>query len=303
MTARAAYRVPLAAADRDDPDAWGEIVVSWIRLAVSGIMLALLGAYVLQGIEETRSALMLTAVAAVCWALLSSGTILVLQQRPLSRIWPFVSTATDIAFVTAIQVANLDMLPLNFANGPITEVYFVLIGLAAIRRNHRLVLFTGLGAAVVHLALATAFFTTTVGYHGIYEEIAGLPFEINYIDEVATAAMLAAVGWLLAQVTRRLLAAEQHYHDLFEHVPDGILIIDADRRILAVNRSFTAMTRRPASELVGRPLADVLGFGAGDTGAIPPAGMMGNPTELRREGGGEIPVRTGAAVWRSASGT
>ncbi|HUT77529.1 MAG TPA: ATP-binding protein [Polyangia bacterium] len=295
MTARPVLQAPLATAGRDDLSVEGELTVSWIRLVVSGIILVLLGAYTLQDVAQLRAALVLTAIAAFCWAAFSAGTILVLRRRRLAAPWSFVSTTMDIGVVTLIQVANTVVLPLNFANGPITEVYFVVIGLAAIRRSHRLVLFAGLGAAVVHLALSTAFFATAVGYHGIHAMIGDVPFEVNYLDEVATATMLAAVGWVLAQVARRLLAAERQTHDLFEHVPDGILIVDADRRILAVNRSFTVMTEAVAPEIVGRPLDRYLGYGPGDSGSIPPPGMLGNPTLLLRADGATLPVRTAAA--------
>jgi signal transduction histidine kinase len=295
MTGWPAFQAPPAAAGRDDPSVEGEVTVSWIRLAVSGIILALLGAYLLQDVAQLRAALVLTAVAACCWAVVSAGTILVLRRRRLSAAWSFVSTAMDIGVVTLIQVANTAVLPLNFANGPITEIYFVLIGLAAIRRSHRLVLFAGLGAAVVHLALSTAFFATTVGYHGFRSTIGDIQFEINYLDEVATAAMLAAVGWVLAQVARRLLTAERHYFDLFEHLPDGILIVDADLRILAVNRSFTTMAEAVAADLVGQPLSRHLGYGPADSGSRPPPGMLGNPTVLHRGGDTTLPVRTASA--------
>jgi signal transduction histidine kinase len=294
MTARGLPASVSAGIDR--PSVEGEIIVSWIRLAVSGIMLALIGAYLLQGVEKIRPALVLTAAAAIGWALFSAATIAALRRLPLSRAWSFVSTATDIAFVTSIQIAHLDPLPLNFANGPITEIYFVLIGLAAIRRSHVLVLFTGLGSAAVHLALSTTFFVVSVGYHGIRAAVGDLRLEINYVDELAAALMLVLVGWVMAQVTRRLLAAERHTQDLFEHVPDGILIVDAERRILAVNHSLTRMTGAPEGDIRGRPMTDWLGYGPGDSGSIPPAGMLGNPTVLRRVDGSTLPVRTAASA-------
>jgi signal transduction histidine kinase len=281
--------------DLDRPSREGETTVSWIRLSVSGIMLALLGAYLLQGEEGIRPALVLTAFAAFGWALISAVSIAALRRIRPSRAWSFVSTATDVVFVTAIQIAHLEVLPLNFANGPITEIYFVLIGLAAIRRNHVLVLFTGLGAAVVHLALTTAFFMAQVGFHRIEGSFGDLALEINYVDEMSMALMLMLVGWVLAQVTRRLLSAERQTHDLFQHVPDGILIVDAARRILAVNHSLTRLVGAPAGEIEGRPMADWLGYGPGEAGSIPPSGLLGNPTLLRRADGSELPVRTASA--------
>lgn len=53
-------------------------------------------------------------------------------------------------------------------------------------------------------------------------------------------------------------------HALVDALQDGIVIIDADRRILDVNASAASLARTPADDLLGRSLGDVMACPVGD---------------------------------------
>jgi PAS domain S-box-containing protein len=68
--------------------------------------------------------------------------------------------------------------------------------------------------------------------------------------------------------------------DLFDALPEGVLVLDAERRVTAINRGLTRMSGRSADDLVGRYCEDVLEWrearGQRDAG-----GEWPTPTRLR----------------------
>jgi len=280
-------------AGHDEPQADGERLVSWLRLALAFISICLIGAYTFTTAEVVWRSLLLAGVAMVAWSAMSGGYLLVLR-RGLYRPWmSFLSTAVDIMVVTLVQLSFLVVLPLNFVNGPITSIYFVTIGLAAIRKSRRLAVFSGMTCAVVHLALSGVCFLEHLPAGYLLTEINGFPMEITYLDEVGIALCLAFTGWTIGHVTRGLRESERHYQELFENVPDGILIASSRKLILAVNRRLSDMTGVPVSELIGARVDDYLNHGISERSPTPVTlCLIGSPTSLVCRDGTSIPVRT-----------
>jgi two-component system, cell cycle sensor histidine kinase and response regulator CckA len=282
------------AASTDAPQQEGERLVSLLRLAISLISVPILIAY----FETTDAALLepllLSGVAMAIWAALSAACVIVISRGFYHPWLSFASVVADVVVVTLMQIAIDYVLPLNFINGPITTLYFVMIGLAAIRRSRRLVLLVGIGAAVVHVALSAICFRAYMPEWHQFLNIGGTYVEIGFVDEIAVAACLALVGWIVGHVTRALRLSERHYHDLFEHAPDGVLILSADAVVLAVNHRFHEMVgAAPGAPLAGRRIAELLEVDqrvhGGPYAADDPLGSL---TLLRRIGGAAIPVRT-----------
>ncbi|WP_377701909.1 EAL domain-containing protein [Pseudoduganella sp. UC29_71] len=78
--------------------------------------------------------------------------------------------------------------------------------------------------------------------------------------EVLMTSISADHGYLFYVVVRDISArkqAERTLHlaaQVFENCRDAIVLTDRERRIIAVNRSFTLMTGFPADDMLGRPL-------------------------------------------------
>jgi PAS domain S-box-containing protein len=283
-------------ASADAPLKDGERLVSMVRLIIAGITLPIVLAYFGTTSEAVWTPLYLCGTGVVVWAAMSALYIYILS-RGWYRPWlSYVSTVCDILFVTLIQIAFISVLPLNFVNGPITTLYFVMLGLAALRKSRRLVLFAGIGSAVVHLALSSVCFYLYLPSGYLFTFLGDTPIEITFLDEFAIAVSLAVVGWIIGYVTRELRVSERHYHDLFENVPDGIVIVSKETTILAVNSRFVEMAGDPVQPVIGRKIADFLRVDAHtQRSSYAPGELLGSPTSLRRADGTSTPVRTVAA--------
>ena len=70
---------------------------------------------------------------------------------------------------------------------------------------------------------------------------------------IGAAAFLAAVYLLRRQSARRA-----GFEQVFQHSPDGVVLVDAKRRIQRVNPAFEALFGWGAREVVGRPVDDIV---------------------------------------------
>jgi len=266
----------------DTPQADGERLASWLRLALALLSLIAIGAYHFYSPELALPGLYLTALTTMIWAALSTGYLALILKARYVPWMSYLSVLADVAMVTAVQVVNIGALPLSFVNAPVTPLYFLIIGLASLRRSRRLAVFAGLSSAVVHLVTAGVAYLHFIPSGYLLTEAAGHPIEISFLDEVSVSVIMAVLGWIIGHVTRELRESERQYQDLFENVPDGIVIASREHQIITVNQRFSDMVGIPRTKLVGRSVEDFLG---GDE-------PEGEPTALTRSDGTEIAVRT-----------
>jgi PAS domain S-box-containing protein len=93
---------------------------------------------------------------------------------------------------------------------------------------------------------------------------------------------------LIALVDERT-RAEQRYRDLFENNIDAVVVTDADRRIVEVNRRFAELAGRDAATLPGTRIDELLADADGGTQAwLKPTGLM--EVELVRPDGRRVPL-------------
>ncbi len=279
--------------DHDDPQIDGEKLASWLRIFLGVIAIALLIGYFETTSVTEKQPLIISLTLGFAWSLLGIGYILLIRKGYYRPFMSYFSTLCDLAIVTAMQLVMMMVVPLNFINGPITSIYFVTIGLAALRKSHLLVFMTGLSSAVIYLIVAGACMYTCLPSGHLLAEINGHVIEIFLLDGVGVALCLATVGWVIGRVTKEFRDSEHHYHVLFEHVPDGIVITSSERRILAVNRRFSDMVGVEKEALKSRDVNDFLGHGIHAAPVTPfPFGFVGSPTILIRADGTKVPVRT-----------
>jgi two-component system cell cycle sensor histidine kinase/response regulator CckA len=206
----------------------------------------------------------------------------------------YLSTGVDVLVFTMMLVALTVALPLQFAHGPAPALYFLVIGLAAMRRSRRLVLLSGIVSSVALLAVSLTATFWNLGSMQLVADVGGYPMDFNILDQVAKAMALVFTAGVIAHVTGALRRSERQHRHLFEHVPDGIAIVSRDQRIVTVNRRFAGMVGRDPASLIGRKITGL--FTHGPLGPVtPPTGVMGSPTSLLDARGKEIPVRTVAA--------
>ena len=97
--------------------------------------------------------------------------------------------------------------------------------------------------------------------------------------------------------------------DLYESAPCGYVSISPDGRIVKANRTLADWLDRPASELVGKPVHDILGFGgriAFETHLAPLLRMQGHVHEIALDlltaDGRKLPTIGNAAEKRDSEG-
>lgn len=136
--------------------------------------------------------LAVTALA-VGWAVCGWGVLVLLQRRVFPAALKFASTGLDLVFMTMI------LLLADGPRSPLSAVYFLLIGLAALRFSLPLVRFATAGAMAGYLAL--------LGNALWYRESLRVPRYHQLIFLLA----LALAGVLAGQLVRRVREAAADY--------------------------------------------------------------------------------------------
>jgi two-component system nitrogen regulation sensor histidine kinase GlnL len=98
-------------------------------------------------------------------------------------------------------------------------------------------------------------------------------------------------------LARELATLRAHYEDLLASLQDGVVVVDSDLVILAVNPAAEELLSRSATSAVGRPLPAILG-----SGTLLPA-LAARALETGRahaEHGGPLARQDGGQVWVSA---
>jgi len=276
----------------DTPQADGERLASWLRLMIALAGLVVLGVYHFYSADMSLPGIYLTALAAMVWAALSTGYLALIQRARYVPWMSYVSVLADIVMVTAVQAVNISSMALSFVNAPVTYLYFVMIGLAALRRSRRLAVFAGVSSAIFHLITSGVAYLLYIPSGYVFAMVGEHPVEISFLDEVGIAVLMAILGWIIGHVTRELRESERQYQELFENAPDGILVVSADQRILTVNQRFADMVGTPRSRLAGRLVSEFLGSEDDlEASSAPGLAPQSAPTTLARGDGTEIAVR------------
>jgi PAS domain S-box-containing protein len=275
----------------NSPTLEGERQASRFRLAIGAAGVVIVTAVVLsRGYGGATGAGLIMAL--IGW---SATSALTLHLIHLSRYRPwlsYVSAAADVAFSSVMPFALIAAMDHNFTSGILAGVFYLVITLAAVRRGPTLVIIVAVSAALAYLLITGLLLAGSIPGGSRYLLHDHHVFTgVNFIDQLAKALGMVVVGWLVAYVARSLRNSERHYQELFEAIPDGIVITRADGTIATVNRRFAAMVGVAAPSLVDGRLAELLD-------ASPTAGVAGRPTalvepplRLRRVDGSRVPVR------------
>jgi len=276
----------------DAPLVDGERLVSILRIAMAILALFLILIYT-HVMPEIKTELMFVGISLFIWAIISAIVLIVIKKSHYSPWLSLASVIADALVVTGAQLSIISTLPLNFVNGPITMLYFLIIGLAALRKSRRLVMISGIISAVIHLTIAAVCFYIYVPKGYLIADVGNSKMEISILDEVGISIVLISIAWIISYVTNQLRESENHYRSLFEIAPDGIIIASSDRRILNTNHRFSEMLGLPKDRIIGHNVIEFLGQSLSHRARTPtPSGIFGAPTTLLRPKGDEVPIRT-----------
>ena len=149
-----------------------------------------LGAIGLPQVSSDRFHASVTALA-VAWTMVALATLVCLRRQFFPAAMKFVTTACDLVLLTAV---------LTIADGPrspLVVVYFLIIALAALRLNLRLMWMTTLGSMAGYL-----FLLGYVDYCAPAERAAAMSVPRYY--QLIVLVALALAGVVLGQVIRRV---------------------------------------------------------------------------------------------------
>ncbi|MFO8073154.1 MAG: response regulator [Polyangia bacterium] len=274
----------------DAPRASGEGLVAKLRLLVAALTSAFLIGYSTHTSAELQPGLAWAGLAVIFWAAISV-VVLVAIRRGLYR--SFISILTvicDIALVGALQWSVHPILPLHFITGPITSMYFPMIGLAALRGGRRMVILSAALAAISHLSFGGLAYHRLLPGGYLLDHAGDLTMELSFLDEVAKALGMAIFGSVITFMAKSLHDSERRYRSLFDHVPDGILITDPDGRVVTANQRFADMVGVPVESLEDRRSAELLQIEKAHERS--PGSRIGATDTLLRGDGEKVPVRT-----------
>jgi PAS domain S-box-containing protein len=284
------------------PTPEGERQASRFRLAIGAVGVAIVaGVVAARDLEAVAGASLILVV--VGWASVSAATLPLIHLGRYRPWLSWVSAAADVAFSAIVPFALMAAIDHNFTSGILAGVSFLVITLATVRRGPTLVIAVALAAALAHV-LITAFLLAGDLPGGSRYLVAGgsVVTGINAIDQIAKALAMVIVGWVVAYVARGLRRSERHYQDLFEAIPDGVVIARADGAIDTVNGRFAEMVGLPAETLARRRLADLFATHPVPAGDVRPTAIAAAPVALRRADGARVPVRVASSPIALAAG-
>jgi two-component system cell cycle sensor histidine kinase/response regulator CckA len=274
------------------PTLEGERQASRFRLAMGPVGVLVVAVSILSGYYDGSAVLGLIATV-IGWAAISALTLHVIYFNRYRPWLSYVSAGADVAFCCILPFSLMAAKNHNFTCGTIAAVFYLVITLAAVRRGPALVVLVAISSAVAYLLITGFLFAGTIpggSRYLVYEH--GVLTGINFTDQMARALGMVVVGWLVAYVARSLRNSERHYQELFEAIPDGIVITRANGTISTVNRRFAAMVGAAAPSLVDTKLADLLRSGSGEgVGVRSPTAIVGPPHTLKHADGSGTSVR------------
>ena len=282
---------------------------SWARLALAALLLTL-GPFVPADLMPGRQPAILALALLV--AVASSGALLVVGSVAQPRHVAWLVCLLDVVLITAVVAATggarsmfafLYVLSVMGACVLLSRTGGLAIAAAAS------MLYTGivLGRTVLPMSV---FFDTP-------EETTALELLTMFLNSGTFLIVAIVAGGLAEQFRTTRQALETQHRDLldlqafkdlvFQSVGTGLIALDREHRVTALNRAAEEITGRAASEAIGRPWSVLFG----DAVALDAidAAIEDNPrtstlheTTLRRPDGTAAPVRLTFSALRSGEG-
>lgn len=231
------------------------------------------------------------------WFLWSLFFYLAAQQKRYRRWMPWASAMTDVMFVAMLNLLAVKLSPLSYCGNLVVSLYFISIGIVAIRKNVRFVYAAGLLAACLYLVISLYFqwkHQSSI-YALLYFDGKNVA-SVAFLDQLAKSISMAVTAWLVGSVTKKIRSAQNKYQTLFDNVPDGIVLTSHGGAVETVNQSFLDMIQEPLSNVIGKPVNT---FFASTLKTSPMDSVV-----TQRTSSTEIPVAIAdASIWSRANRT
>lgn len=152
----------------------------------------------------------IVTLLAVAWAVFAMGILIALQQKLFPRWLPYLSTAVDITLLTGVICLG------SVSRSPLVTGYFLVLTLAAMRLDLRLLWFATAGCAVAFLCvLGCAKWPAAFGIDA--SAPAGVEIRIPRHHQIIVMTSIVLGGVMLGQLVRRVRRLAQR---LIQPQPD-----------------------------------------------------------------------------------
>ena len=275
---------------------------AWARLGLAALLLGLgplLPGDLIPGEQPAVLALaLLVAVASSAVLLLFGGV-----ADPRHIAWLF--CLLDVVLITAVVAST-------GGGRSIFAFLYVLSVTAAcvlLSRTGGLVMAAVASVLYTGIVLGRTVFPTSIFFEAP-EETTALELLTMFMNAGTFLVVAIVAGGLAEQfrATRRELVDLQAFKDLvFQSVGTGLIALDREHRVTALNRAAEEMTGRAAADVIGRPWSALFGDAvalAAVAAAIDdnPRGSSLHETTLRRPDGTIAPVRVTFSALRAGDG-
>ncbi len=273
----------------------GERRICWARIILSLILIIFIHALMMKSPSYAVSTFAPSIAGSLAFIAISVFFLLLIRIDKFAPWMVFLSAGTDLVLVTLLFVNSTLSDPLRSFTTAAPYIYFVIIAIAALRHSPTLVAVIGASSAVAYLtSMGFIYLHYLSGWRAYIKSGDEVMMGLHFIDEIAKALAMVVLGWLISHVSRNLMNSQRHYKDLFEQIPDGILITSPDDRIETVNPRLADMIGVPQKDLIGREFAGLLSVKTPEP-RLPdsnPLSVVGDSLMLRRVDGTEISVMT-----------
>lgn len=282
---------------------------SWARLALAGLLLTL-GPFVPADLMPGKQPAILALALLV--AVASSCALLLVGSGAQSRHVAWLICLLDVVLITAVVAAT------GGARSMFTFLYVLSVTGACVLLSRPGGLAIAAAASLLYTAIVlgrTVF--PTSAFFDAPEETTALELLTMFLNSGTFLIVAIVAGGLAEQFRTTRQALETQHRDLldlqafkdlvFQSVGTGLIALDREHRVTALNRAAEEITGRAASEAIGRPWQALFGD-AVSLDAID-AAIEDNPrtstlheTTLRRPDGAAAPVRLTFSALRSGDG-
>lgn len=282
---------------------------SWARLGLAALLLTL-GPFVPADLMPGKQPAMLALALLV--AVASSGALLLLGPVGRPRHIAWLICLLDVVLITAVVAAT------GGARSMFAFLYVLSITGACVLLSRTGGLTMAAAASVLYTAivLGRTVLPTSV-FFDTPEETTALELLTMFTNSGTFLIVAIVAGGLAEQFRTTRAALETQRRDLldleafkdlvFQSVGTGLIALDREHRVTALNRAAEEITGRAAGEVIGRPWSALFGD-AVSLDAID-AAIEDNPrtstlheTTLRRPDGTATPVRLTFSALRSGEG-
>ncbi|MBN2714591.1 MAG: PAS domain-containing protein [Deltaproteobacteria bacterium] len=233
----------------------GEQRICAIRIFLYVVFLAYFGIFHMVFAHADFSQILPMFAVATAWFTLNAALYGVIRANRFQNWMSVGSVFFDVATVAGLNIAVIRFSPLNYADNLLYSLYFLAIGLAAIRKKVWVVYTAGILSAGCYfsISLYSQKLLNGAGYESLF--FTNYPVgSVASLDQLVKSIAMAGVGWTVGYVTGKIRIAQKNYFTLFNNVPDGIVLTSDTGAIETANQSLADMVESPLPDLIGRPV-------------------------------------------------